>query len=218
MGQRLPRSNNWVAKQTNANLVTYAQTVHDQMTTNSTTFTTPPITMVEFQDAINAYSTQLSASIKGSFEDRSLMRALRAIVRNMVQQLSNYVNQLVTAGLSSGQSYDELTNLVAESGFQAGLQPSPVGPMPEPIIKTVSSKFRGQLNILIKPKIKGAKTYNLVWGITGTDQSIWTTDPFPNTRIDKTGLTSGTSIDWYIFAKGASPISTATAVHTNIIT
>jgi hypothetical protein len=216
---RLPRSNNWINHQTNANLVTYAQQVHDLMlVTNIANFPDSPVTPIQFQNAINAYSTQLSASIKGSFEDRSLMRALRAVVRNMLQQLSIYVNQVVTAGLSAGQSYDELTAVVALSGLQAGKQPAPIGPMPQPTIKRYGSNYRGQLNILIKPKIIGAKTYNLVWGLTGTDQSTWTTDPFPDTRINKIGLTSGTSVDWYIFAKGSNPVSTATAIKTSIIT
>lgn len=219
MGQRLPRSNNWIIHLTNANLVTYAQTVHDLMlVTNSAYFPNPPIPAVAFQDMINAYSTQLSASIKGSFVDRSLMRAERAILRNALQQLSNYVNQIVTAALSAGESYDELSNLVSISGFQIGKQPAPIGPMPEPTIKLAASNFRGQLNILIKPKINGAKTYNLVWGITGTDQSTWQTIPFANTRINATGMPSGSSVSWYIFAKGSNPVSTATAIQTNIIT
>lgn len=219
MGQRLPRSNSQLQKLTNANLVTYSQTVHDLMlVTNAIYFPTPPIPAVAFQNMINAYSTQLSASIKGSFEDRSLMRTLRALVRNGLQQLSNYVNQQVTAGLSAGDSYTELQNLVSLSGFQIGQEPAPIGPMPEPTIKTVSSKFRGQLNILIKPRIIGAKTYNLVYGIAGTDQSTWQTVPFTNTRINQTGLVSGTTVSWYAFAKGANPVSTATAIHTTVIT
>ena len=56
MGQRLPRSNSQLQKLTNANLVTYSQTVHDLMlVTNAIYFPTPPIPAVAFQNMINAY-------------------------------------------------------------------------------------------------------------------------------------------------------------------
>lgn len=217
MSQRLPRSNNWINKLTNANLATYCQNVHDMMLLNVVNFPTPPVTMINFQGDINNYNTALAASIGGSKEQRNTMRLFRSLVRGDLQQLNNYVNQLATAALSLGNTYDELNDLILSSGLQLGQQPAPVGPLGQPVIKKYSSPNPSQLYVLISPKLIGAKSYVLRYGITGTDESTWLTSVHANTRINQYGLVRGAEYTFTVYGRGANPVSTESNPKTQVI-
>jgi hypothetical protein len=216
MGLRLPRANVLVGRLTNANVGTYAQTIINGLTAQPTLYPTPPVDLATFQADLNNYNTALAASIGGSAAERAVMHAYRRILENDIRADGQYVNTTEWARISVGESYADATSNIISSGYQIGTDPSPVGPIPQATIKKFSSPAPGQLYVLII-KLKGAKTYSLIWGITGTDPSTWKTETFPNTRILRPGFQSGQSISFTVQGNGASGITTQSEVQTQII-
>lgn len=216
MGQRLPRANYLLGTMTNADFATYGQAIVDGLTLAVGTFPTPSPTLVTLQGLVNDYNTALAASIGGSAEQRANMHSKRSLLEAAVREEGQYVNSVVLGNIFAGTDYPTARLQIISSGFQVSLDPSPIGPIPQAVIKKYSSPAPGQLYVLVV-KLRGARTYTLEYGVTGTDPSTWTSQTFPNTRILKVGLVSGTSITFMVQGNGASGITTQSNQETQII-
>lgn len=217
MGQRKPRANWQTTQLKNANLSAQALAVVNGLTAAIATFATPPIPPATLQAILNNYNTALAASIGGSKQQRKEMANQREKLRSALVDDGMYVNQIVWNNITGGQSYVDASNDIVSSGYVLGTQPSPVGPLPEPVIKKFGSYKIGQLNVLIRPKIKGAKAFVLIFGTHGTDQSTWTSQTFPNGNITLLNQVSGTNLDFRVAGVGTNPVRNFTVINSQVI-
>ena len=203
MGQRLPRANYLIGKMTNANLATYGQDIVDGLTASAIIFPTPTIDLITLQGYVNNYNTALAASIGGSAQDRALMHSNRTILEAAIRTDGQYVNSQILANIFSGTDYVTARLQIISSGYQVSTDPSPVGPLPQAVIRKFSSPATGQLYVLVE-KINGARTYTLNWRLTGTPVTDAVQETFPNTRILKLDFISGDSITFGVWGNGAA--------------
>jgi hypothetical protein len=218
MGQRKPRANWQTTQLKNNNLSDQALAVVNGLLAAIATFPTPPVPSATLGAQLNNYNTALAASIGGSKQQRKEMATQRQLLRGMLVDDGQYVNQIVWSNIVGGQSYVDASNDIVSSGYILGAQPSPIGPLPEPAIKKFGSYKIGQLSVLIRPKIKGAKAYQIILGLHGTNQDTWTSYTFPNGNMTIDGLTSALNMDGRVTAIGTSPVRNYTAVFSQVIT
>lgn len=216
MGQRLPRANWQTTKLTNANLSNYALAIVNGLTAAIAIYPTPPVLPAALQTILNNYNTALAASIGGSKLERKTMAMWRENLRAAIRQDGQYVNQISWNNITQGQTYDAASEDIVSSGYQLGIDPSPVGPLPEAVIKKWSSPKIGQLHALVI-KIPGARAYLVQYGSEGTDPDTWTNVTFPSTRINIFNLTSATSISFIVSGVGSSPVRNFSAIKTQVI-
>lgn len=69
-----------------------AQVIHDQMTLNATTFTTPPVTMVALQTLVTTYDQKLVARASRASADVLAFNEAREALEESLGVLGNYVN------------------------------------------------------------------------------------------------------------------------------
>jgi len=74
---------------TGPDLFPASQTIHDEMTTNSATFTTPPLTMAAFQLLIDAFKAALNKKASKATADIIMFNVAR---NDLETALGNFVN------------------------------------------------------------------------------------------------------------------------------
>ena len=84
-----------------------AQTIHDQMTANAATFTTPPVTMAALLTLIDTFNTTLAAKASRATADVIAFNQARGEVEDALGELGGYVN-----GVAKGDQA-----MVEQSGF-----------------------------------------------------------------------------------------------------
>ena len=90
-----------------ADLAPVAQTIHDQMTTNSATFASPPVTMAALAALISTFDTKLAAKASRATADVIAFNTAREALDAALPILGNYVN-----GIAKGDPA-----IVDKSGF-----------------------------------------------------------------------------------------------------
>lgn len=216
MSARFPKANWKSTSYTNANLSTATLAIINGLTAEALTFPLLPVPVATMQADLNNYNTSLAISIDGSKAQRAQMQLDREQVRIDIRDNGQYVNQVIQSIINAGSSYAAARALIALTGYPVSLDPSPVGPLTQAVIKKFSSPAPEQLYVLVD-KIHGARTYSLNWGIAGSERSTWITEVYPNTRILKTDAPSGTNIVLTVNGNGASGISTESNPVTQII-
>ena len=71
-----------------------AHVIHDQMTANAATFTTPPLTMAAFQTQVDDYDTKFQARANNAKTDIVAFNEARAALEDTLSGLGNYVNSI----------------------------------------------------------------------------------------------------------------------------
>jgi hypothetical protein len=92
---------------TGPDLLPTSQTIHDNMDTNATTFTTPPLTMAAFQGVIDPFEAALQKKASKATADIIAFNVARNDLETALFKLGNYVN--TTA--------DGDPSIVVKSGF-----------------------------------------------------------------------------------------------------
>ncbi len=101
-----------------------AHTIHDKMTANVGTFTSPTVAMATLQTQITTYDTKLIARASNAKTDVIAFNAARAVLENSLGVLGNYVN-----GVAQGDAM-----MVDKSGFPSydTARPASAGPPAAP--------------------------------------------------------------------------------------
>lgn len=206
MALRFPRANTWFQKQTDTNLLPYAQNIKTMLLAAIATFPTPPVLPAALQIIIDAYAAALSlATGPGAGKIyTSRKNAAKLTLINALRQDCQYVNQIVTGLIASGTSYDAAQVLILSTGYQLSKDPVPAGPMPPVEIIRYGSYTKSQFYILAQ-KLANAKGY-VVKVSDNTEVGPQFEMSFPSTRMTLVGLKSGHSYTFEIAAIGANPI------------
>ena len=104
-------------------LTPVAQTIHDQITANAATFTSPPTTMVVLATLITTYAQKLAARASNASLDVLAFQTARAVLEGALHDLGIYVN-LIAKG-------DAM--IVEKSGFPSYTTGGGATPGPSPI-------------------------------------------------------------------------------------
>jgi hypothetical protein len=77
---------------TGPDLVPVGKTLHDKMTANAATFTTPPVTMAALQTLIDTFEDKLSKNSSHAIADTIAFNIARNDLEVALGDLGNYVN------------------------------------------------------------------------------------------------------------------------------
>lgn len=202
MPTSLPKITTYFGHLTLAELASSAQTIINGLIAAAVAFPTPPISVVDLQSLLNTYNTARIAAINRGEKEVRAQDAAKINLMNALRTDANYVNTVAWASVQAGESYSTVSATLATSGYRLALDPSPVGILPQPVIKKFSSPNPGTLAVLISPAIHGAKSYFGQMFIDGMSAPI--TKTFPNTRIVWNGLTPGWNTHSNFCAIGAN--------------
>ncbi|MGB8169071.1 MAG: hypothetical protein WCF18_16360, partial [Chthoniobacteraceae bacterium] len=128
---------------TAAELGPVAQSIHDSMTANATTFTTPPVTMTALQTLITTYDTKLVARASNAKVDVIAFNEARVALEDALGVLGTYVNVIAKGAAMT----------VEKSGFPSYDTSRPVNPAP-PAAPTNLRLRQGELSGSIVARYK----------------------------------------------------------------
>lgn len=125
---------------TDGNLGPTAQHIHDAMTTNAATFTTPPVTMPALATLISTYATKLAARASRSTADRIAFNTARTGLEDALGKLGGYVNAIANGDPA----------IVEASGFPAydTAHPADTSPPAAPTnLRVTLGDLSGSINV-----------------------------------------------------------------------
>ena len=170
---------------TAAELGPVAHNIHDQMTANAATFTTPTIAMATFDAQINTYDAKLIARASNAKTDVLAFNEARAALEQTLGVLGNYVN-----GIAKGDAM-----IVDKSGFPSydTARPANTGAPAAPTdLRLRQGDLSGGIVARYKPDRQGST--NEVQTTTGdpnTDAGWQTKGMFQGGRAGMDGFTPG---------------------------
>ena len=179
-----------------AELAPVAQTIHDQMTANAATFTTPPTSMAALQTLITTYNAKLATRASNASVDVLAFNLVRHDLEGVLHDMGIYVN-LIAKG-------DPMT--VEKSGFPSysfggGATP---GPSPIPAAPENVRLRNGDLSATAIARMKPDRphSFNVAQANTGDPNSEpgWhTVLQFSGGKATMSGFTVGRTV-WFRFA------------------
>ncbi len=171
-------------------LIDIAQTIANKMT-NNPLFTSTPISLIDLQAAIAAYSSALIKAQNGSKEDTVTKNAYRVTLENELSTLGTYVNLIAAGNILKLQS----------AGFPLTKLPEPVGILEAPILTVSYGNNAGEMGINITPVPK-ASGYIILYAPTPApaDNNEWSSKTISSSKFTLTHLKSETK---YVFKAAA---------------
>ncbi|MFO1482355.1 MAG: hypothetical protein U1F71_03230 [Verrucomicrobiaceae bacterium] len=173
---------------TAAELGPVAHTIHDEMTTNATTFASPTVTMTALATLITTFDAALIARASGAKADVLALGEARDALEEALGVLGGYVN-----GIAKGDA-----TIVVQSGFPSYLTTHT--PDTSPPAAPANLRLRqGDLNgsIVARYKPDRQQSTNEVQTTTGdpNNEASWQTKGmFQGGRAEMDGFTPGTMV------------------------
>lgn len=168
-------------------ILVLAQSTHDAMVTNAGTFATPPVTMANFQTAINNFQAAKQAlgvkGTRGSMADTITMKATRKVVIDDLNALVGYVQSVARAAAPADDIWTQY-GLVALARFALKHQRRTprIGNRTLPAPQWLRNAFSKKLNLASYSRIR----WNKVKGAAGYavfTQKIVNHQPEPDQHI-----------------------------------
>lgn len=159
-------------------------------------YTTPPVTKVNLQAALAAFTAAIAAQEHGGTEATADKNAKRDTLVTMLRQLAAYVQQSCN---------NDLPTLLA-SGFNAVVPNKTQQPLDKPVIIKVENGISGQILIKVTA-INNARCYELRYAVvTGGTVGPWQNGGmFTSSRaLILNNLTPGTTYEMQVRAIGGS--------------
>lgn len=205
MAARFPKANTAFDKQTDTNLATYAQGIHDGLLASVGTFPTPPVSVAVLQGYIDNYVAALAlATGPGAGKENTANKNyLKQILKDALRTNAFYVNQLIAAAILAGNSYLSQQTDILATGYELSADPAPAGALPSVEFIKYGSFNKGQYYILCR-KIPNARGY-VVRVVDLTSLANPYEVSIPSTRITLLGLISGHEYTFMVAAIGSNP-------------
>lgn len=124
------------------------QTVHDQMLANALLFPAPPVTMVNFQTHLDAFTDSIVAANVGGAAATAAKDAARQVVLGDMRQLALYVEMIANNDMQK----------LLKSGFEARSTERQSLPLETPTGLTITNEGEGKLNAKVDP-VKNCSMY-----------------------------------------------------------
>jgi len=158
-----------------------AQAIANKMT-NNLIFSSPPISLIDLQAAIDAYSKALIQAQDGSKADTVTKNTYRLTLENDLSTLGNYVNLMSEGDLLKLQS----------SGFPLSKLPEPIGILEAPVLTMHYGENPGEMGIEISP-IPKASGYIVLYAPVPApaDNNDWSSKTMSSSKATLTHLKSG---------------------------
>jgi hypothetical protein len=171
--------------------------VHDGMKNNSA-YANPPVALVDFETAIDSFSTLMTDAEDGGKRAMSAKRKQRAVVVKMVTQLGHYVEAACNDDVATFNT----------SGFTA--VPTVRANTPQPLgnaaIKWVDRGANSGQVLIRVASLTGAVSYELRYGVVGNGgapPATWTSLPLAGTKtVTLNNLTAGVAYAFQVRALG----------------
>jgi hypothetical protein len=171
--------------------------VHDGMKNNSA-YANPPVALVDFETAIDSFSTLMTDAEDGGKRAMSAKRKQRAVVVKMVTQLGHYVEAACNDDVATFNT----------SGFTA--VPTVRANTPQPLgnaaIKWVDRGANSGQVLIRVASLTGAVSYELRYGVVGNGgapPATWTSLPLAGTKtVTLNNLIAGVAYAFQVRALG----------------
>ena len=171
-------------------LIDVAQTIANKMT-NNPLFISPPISLIDLQAALAAYSSALIQAQNGSKDDTITKNAYRIILENELSTLGTYVNLIAAGDILKLQS----------AGFPLTKLPEHIGILEAPILTVTYGNNAGEMGINITPMPK-ASGYIILYAPAPAplDNNAWSSKTISSSKFTLTHLKSEAK---YVFKAAA---------------
>ncbi len=183
-------------KVVNSELLAQAVAAHTGFTANVKLFTTPPVSMTDFETLIDSFSTSIGAAKDGGKQAVSLMNEQREAVIDVLLQLAPYA-VAVSKGL---MSVFTLSGFAAASTTRKPRQPL----SSSPVVRKINQGISGQLLVIISALLK-AISYEVRYApvVNGTPAAwIIVTATKAQSAVAFNNLTPGTTYAFQVRALG----------------
>ena len=184
-----------IARKSVPEVCVYAQNVHDQMSLNAGTFTTPPVLMKDFLAHINDLFKAEAATYTGSytsFEDRDA-------------KYSVLVMDLNKLGIYVQDKSDGSSSIITSAGMEMRKSPQKLNELGTPVILEVNNNATGKLELKIS-RVENARNYACEYSLSITDPDWKNGGNSSNTKIMVENLTPKTSVWLRVRALGTNSI------------
>jgi len=173
---------------TAAELGPIAQTIHDRMLENATTFTAPPIIVTALQTEVTTYNEKLVARASRATADIFAFNDARRELEEALAVLGNYVN-----GVAKGDA-----TIVEKSGFPfyETVHPARTGAPAAPAnLRLVAGDVPGAIRARYRPdRENSANEVQVCTGDPNVEANWQDKGTFRNGRADLDGFTPGTLV------------------------
>ena len=174
---------------TAAKLIPVAQTIHDQMTANAATFTSPSITMVALAALLTTYEQKLAARASNASADVLAYQAARAALEGALHDLGIYVN-FIAKGDAAIVEKSGFPSYTVGSGATPGPSSIPAAPQD---VKLRLGDLSGSVIARFKPDRQNSFNVAQINPGNPNDEAGWkTASQGGGSKITISGLAPGT--------------------------